>query len=148
MWCRDGDYYNWCGVEMGTIIIGVVWCRDGHYYNWCGVQCRYEPVRFFFISFIHRSWMTHFVRVFSIVKKIWLCSFLKLPFISIDFIRFLSERSFSKIICSVKPFFSIKSLVQKKTFVFSTSFLTKNFVHLKKRCPTLVVWCSVSLLYI
>ena len=70
---------------------------------------------FFFISFVHCSWTTHFGRFFWIVKKIeFVCSRIYSSFF-IYFVRFLQwKRLFSKILRSVKKYrFFFKSLFEK-----------------------------------
>ena len=79
-------------VEMGTVrsrcsfqSIG----RDGH-------------VQFFFILFDHHSLTNYFVNFLSIVQKNYFILSLNYPLFSIYFVCFLIERSFSKIVRSVR----------------------------------------------
>ena len=58
---------------------------------------------FFFISFVHCSWTTHFLRFLEIVKQIYLFV-LKIfrPFPSISFVFSLKDRSFLKLFVQSK----------------------------------------------
>ena len=58
---------------------------------------------FFFISFVHCSWTTHFLRFLEIVKQIYLFV-LKIfrPFTPISFVFSLKDRSFLKLFVQSK----------------------------------------------